>query len=113
MTTLSLTPNAEAVLERRYLLRNAEGEAVESPTDMFRRVARNIAAAESEWGGSPSAWEETFFEMLMRLDFLPNSPTLMNAGRELQRLRLVDRKRRLERNRDRRLPRGGVRHLRQ
>jgi len=81
-----MTDNALAVLERRYLLRGADGTPTETPTDMFRRVAHNIAAAESAWGGHPGHWEDRFFEMMTRLDFLPNSPTMMNAGRELQQL---------------------------
>lgn len=85
-TTIPLTPNGQAVLERRYLLRDAEGKPVESAADMFRRVARNLAAAEATWGGAGGEWEERFFEMMARLDFLPNSPTLMNAGRDLQQL---------------------------
>jgi ribonucleoside-diphosphate reductase alpha chain len=86
MTSVMLTPNAQAVLERRYLLRDADGKPTESAEDMFRRVARNIAGAESEWGGSPQAWEDRFFDVMTKLDFLPNSPTMMNAGRELQQL---------------------------
>ncbi len=86
MVTISLTPNALAVLERRYLLRNEDGSPTETPGDMFRRVAHNIASAELVWGGRPGEWEERFFEMMAGLDFLPNSPTMMNAGRELQQL---------------------------
>ncbi len=88
MTTsdIPLTANAEAVLARRYLLRDATGEPTEQPSDMFRRVARDIAAAEAQWGGDPASWEEAFYAAMTSLTFLPNSPTLMNAGRDLQQL---------------------------
>ena len=88
MTTdaIPLTPNARTVVERRYLLRGADGRPVERPEDMFRRVAHDIAAAEAEWGGAPDEWETVFYEAMATLAFLPNSPTLMNAGRDLQQL---------------------------
>ena len=86
MVEPSLTASATAVLERRYLLRDAHGNPTESAAAMFERVARNVAAAEAEWGGSTERWAERFREAMTRLDFLPNSPTLMNAGRELQQL---------------------------
>jgi ribonucleoside-diphosphate reductase alpha chain len=53
---------------------------------MFRRVARDIASAEAGWGGEPVQWEDRFYRAMAALSFLPNSPTLMNAGRELQQL---------------------------
>jgi ribonucleoside-diphosphate reductase alpha chain len=83
---IPLTPNARTVVERRYLLRDADGRPTERPEDMFRRVARDIAAAENVWGGSPHEWEPVFYETMASLAFLPNSPTLMNAGRDLQQL---------------------------
>ncbi len=88
MTTplVDLTPNARAVLESRYLQRNADGKPIESAEAMFQRVAQDIASAESEWGGDPSHSEESFYRAMASLDFLPNSPTLMNAGRDLQQL---------------------------
>jgi len=86
MPTIHLTQNARTVVERRYLLRDADGRPTEQPEDMFRRVARDIAAAETVWGGSPDEWEPIFAEAMGTLAFLPNSPTLMNAGRELQQL---------------------------
>ena len=88
MTTdaIPLTPNARTVVERRYLLRDADGQATERPEDMFHRVARDIAAAETAWGGSPDEWEHVFYATMASLAFLPNSPTLMNAGRDLQQL---------------------------
>lgn len=89
-SSLSLTPNALTVLRRRYLKKDSRGEPVESPAEMFWRVADNVAQAERRYG-HPSAkqmrtWTEAFFSMMTRLEFLPNSPTLMNAGRDLQQL---------------------------
>lgn len=77
---------AETVLERRYLRQDESGAVVETPDELFGRVASNIAAAEAEWGGDVDATEERFAELLRSLDFLPNSPTLMNAGTQLQQL---------------------------
>ena len=107
-----LADNARVVLERRYLAKDSEGRPVETPEEMFRRVAHNIAQAELLYKpledpptSSPSPdssgesakgtgqaldaaarWEQRFYELMARLDFLPNSPTLMNAGRDLQQL---------------------------
>jgi ribonucleoside-diphosphate reductase alpha chain len=74
-----LSPNALHVLERRYLLRDDAGTPLESPEGMFRRVARGVAAAEPE--GLREEWAERFERRMAALEFLPNSPTLMNAGR--------------------------------
>src|SRR5512142_2314416 len=74
-----LGENARQVLARRYLLRDAGGEPIESPEGMFRRVARAVARAERE--EDRAAWAERFEARLAELEFLPNSPTLMNAGR--------------------------------
>ncbi len=85
-----LTSHAVTVLQRRYLRKDAAGRTVESPTQMFRRVAANIAQAERLYPGYTPQSERTlatqFFTSMRRLEFLPNSPTLMNAGRELQQL---------------------------
>lgn len=84
-----LSENAIKVLEKRYLKKDDDGKPTETPEDMFRRVAKNIATADSYYGGTPAEVAKTeaeFFEMMSDLDFLPNSPTLMNAGRELQQL---------------------------
>lgn len=86
---LRLTPNALTVLRRRYLAKNAEGKVVETPAQLFRRVADNVAQAERLYGGSRrtvARISDLFYGMMTRLEFLPNSPTLMNAGRELQQL---------------------------
>ncbi len=88
---IPLSDNARVVLERRYLAKDAEGRPAETPEEMFRRVARNIAQAEllyepPEGSDSAAHWEERFYQLMARLEFLPNSPTLMNAGRDLQQL---------------------------
>jgi ribonucleoside-diphosphate reductase alpha chain len=75
-----LGDNARRVLERRYLLRDDAGALVEGPDGMFRRVA--AAVAEAEPPGERGAWAERFEARMAALEFLPNSPTLMNAGRE-------------------------------
>jgi ribonucleoside-diphosphate reductase alpha chain len=86
--SLTLTDNALLVLRKRILARNQSGEVVETPEEMFRRVARSIASVDPEYGGAAevATSEESFFEIMTRLEFLPNSPTLMNAGRDLAQL---------------------------
>lgn len=83
-----LSENARKILHARYLKKDEHGEVVETPADMFRRVARHVAAAEKvyDWNTRPSRYEERFFEIMSSLEFLPNSPTLMNAGRDLGQL---------------------------
>jgi ribonucleoside-diphosphate reductase alpha chain len=76
---LKLTVNAVQVLKKRYLLRDGRGQVRESPEGLFRRVARAVAAAEPD-RAEGERLEEDFFQMMAALDFLPNSPTLMNAG---------------------------------
>ncbi len=86
-TPLPLTKNAVTVLERRYLKRDENGKPLETPNDMFRRVAETIASAESRFSGAdPAELAEQFYQAMTSLEFLPNSPTLMNAGRELGQL---------------------------
>lgn len=87
MTIAALTDNARRVLEARYLRRDPRGEIVETPDELFRRVAVAVAAAEERWDAQAApVWEERFFDLLAGLDFLPNSPTLMNAGMPLGQL---------------------------
>ena len=83
-----LTQNALTVLRRRYLKKDARGRVVETPQEMFLRVARNIAEVERLYNRGVNLEEmvERFHNMMATLRFLPNSPTLMNAGRELQQL---------------------------
>jgi len=87
-TAINLTENALRVLERRYLQKDKQGEVIETPEDMFRRVAQATASAELTYNpqADVKAWEEEFYQLMANLEFLPNSPTLMNAGRELGQL---------------------------
>jgi ribonucleoside-diphosphate reductase alpha chain len=86
------TPNAMVVLQKRYLRKDANGQVTETPEQMFKRVANNIAYADNLYKTlyhQDVNVEETakeFFELLRHFEFLPNSPTLMNAGRDLQQL---------------------------
>ena len=87
--TGDLSDNAEVVLRRRYLSKDREGNILEDADGMFRRVAQNLSQAESKYGASEARrleTEERFYHAMRRLELLPNSPTLMNAGRELQQL---------------------------
>ncbi len=82
-----ISENAVKVLEKRYLETSAEGQLLETPEDMLHRVAKTVAGADAAYeGGDPAASEAVFFEMMESLRFLPNSPTLMNAGRRLGQL---------------------------
>ena len=86
---LDLSANALTVLERRYLVKDDQGKPVERPQDLFWRVARTIAAPDRTYGASDRAVEslaETFFELMASRVWMPNSPTLMNAGRPLGQL---------------------------
>src|SRR5690348_6375579 len=87
--TLDLSANAITVLKRRYLVKDDQGQPVEKPEDLFWRVARTIAAPDRTYGASAKAVEglaETFFELMATRAWMPNSPTLMNAGRPLGQL---------------------------
>jgi len=84
--TIPLTPNALRVLEKRYLKKDEKGKVIEIPEELFQRVAKNIASADNFYSEDARKTEEEFFEILSSLEFLPNSPTLMNAGRDLQQL---------------------------
>ncbi|MDR2555888.1 MAG: vitamin B12-dependent ribonucleotide reductase [Fibromonadaceae bacterium] len=84
MLPLNLTPNAIKVLESRYLHKNEKGECIEEPKDLFLRVAKAVAAVEANYNKDPGVVEEyteKFYDLMASGRFLPNSPTLMNAGR--------------------------------
>ena len=84
----TLSGNAQTVLDRRYLKKDPNGKVIETPEKMFRRVARHIAKAEAAFEGEEKAaeMEEAFYDLMTEFRFLPNSPTLMNAGRRLGQL---------------------------
>ena len=89
---VQVTPNARIVLEKRYLRKNDKGKILETPEQLFERVAKAIAAPDKSYGHekdlreTQETTEKIFFDMLSNLEFLPNSPTLMNAGTELGQL---------------------------
>ncbi len=91
-SVVALADNARVVLERRYLAKDAAGRTVETPEELFRRVAHTIAAVEATYGPPGTAdaraavAEERFYALMTSMRFLPNSPTLGNAGRPLQQL---------------------------
>ena len=81
-----LTPNAQRVLQARYLKKDERGDCIESASEMFRRVARTMADIERKYSASASdcsEWEDAFYGIMTRGEFMPNSPTLMNSGREM------------------------------
>ncbi len=86
--SLNLTENALKVLEKRYLIKDENSNPAETPEDMFHRVARNIAQADLKYTPEQGTekTEAEFYRLMTSLDFMPNSPTLMNAGRRLQQL---------------------------
>ncbi len=86
---MELSDNALRVLEKRYLRKDNQGRVVETPKQLFRRVAENIAQAEKNYGKTEKeikVIENEFYKIMSELEFLPNSPTLMNAGGKLQQL---------------------------
>lgn len=89
LTKINLTENALTLLRLRYLRKDEEGKVIETPEEMFKRVAHAIASVEKNHGKSDTEVkriEKEFFDMLTALEFLPNSPTLMNAGTEMGQL---------------------------
>lgn len=84
---VKMSLNAIKVLEKRYLLKDDTGRVIETPRGLFKRVASNIAQADKKYNDfDPKKSEKEFMEMMIDMDFLPNSPTLMNAGKSLQQL---------------------------
>ncbi len=86
---LNFSSNALIVLNKRYLKKNNKGEVIEIPQELLLRVAKAIASTEERYGASADGLRETekvFFEMMKNLEFMPNSPTLMNAGKDLGQL---------------------------
>jgi ribonucleoside-diphosphate reductase alpha chain len=85
---LKLPVNTMQVLRKRYLLKDENQNIIETPSELFRRVARHVAEAEDNFksGPNPERVEEKFYQMMRDLEFMPNSPTLMNAGTSLGQL---------------------------
>jgi ribonucleoside-diphosphate reductase alpha chain len=86
---LNFSNEALSILERRYLLKDEHGNLIETPKEMVRRVARNIATADTFYGANETEikiYEEQFYQMMAELRFLPNSPTLINAETKTQQL---------------------------
>ena len=81
-----LTVNAMEVLRQRYLLRDENEKIVETPSELFKRVAKSIARSDAKFGGNPEQSEKIFSEMISKLEFVPNTPTLFNAGTPLGQL---------------------------
>ncbi len=83
---IELSENAEQILKARYLKKNSEGEVIETPEEMFYRVAQNIAGANQKYDEPVEPAAQEFYDVMTALEFLPNSPTLMNADNDLQQL---------------------------
>lgn len=84
----NFSPNARVVLEARYLKKDSTGRVIETPDELVHRVATAVAEAERVYGGAAAVahWQSKFLSLLGDLDFLPNSPTLMNAGTKVRQL---------------------------
>ena len=85
----NISENCLKVLEKRYLIKDTDGKVTETPEGMFRRVSRYIAKADKLYGSSNLEIKETenkFYESMSNFEFMPNSPTLMNAGKDLGQL---------------------------
>ena len=78
--------NALKVIEGRYLMKDAEGNVTETPKQLFERVAANVALADQKYGLDVELAKADFLQLMLAKDFIPNSPTLMNAGTEIQQL---------------------------
>ncbi len=83
---MHLTKNALKVLKTRYLLKDEGGHIIETPEEMFRRTARTVSSVERLYNGNAGEWEEKFYDAMSGLLFLPNTPTLINAGKDLGQL---------------------------
>ncbi len=83
---MELSENALKVLRARYLLKDSSGNVIETPEGLFQRVSKAISESERLYGEDPYYWQERFYELLTQLRFLPNSPLLMNAGKEMGQL---------------------------
>jgi len=83
---LQLAPNARIVLEKRYLRRGVDGKPIETPEEMFDRVARVVAEPDARYGGDPQVTRDKFYDLLTTLRFFPNSPTFTGAGTPLGQL---------------------------
>ena len=85
---MGISKNAQVVLERRYLIKDKDGNTIETVDEMFHRVADAIASSEKMYENGEDAGKlaEVFYDMMTKLEFLPNSPTLMNAGKDLGQL---------------------------
>ncbi len=83
---VNLTPNARVVLEKRYLRRGPDGKPMETPEEMFDRIARTVAEPDTRYGADAPATRELFYALLTALRFFPNSPTFTGAGTPLGQL---------------------------
>jgi len=83
---LNFSMNALKILEKRYLLKDENGNLIETPEDMVKRIANAVAEADKNYNGNVDKTAEEFFNMIANLEFMPNSPTLMNAGTPLGQL---------------------------
>jgi ribonucleoside-diphosphate reductase alpha chain len=83
---MQLTDNALTVLKARYLLRDEQGQILETPEELFKRVAHAIASAEKFYEKPPENWEKKFYDAMSNLQFLPNTPALINAGKDIGQL---------------------------
>jgi len=81
-----LTVNALEVLRRRYLLKDMQEKVIETPSELFMRIAKALARVDKQFGDDPLESEKLFYDMMARLEFLPNSPTLFNAGTDIGQL---------------------------